>query len=142
MPRSEIIYMYGQVVCWQRCWFKITVLKCGFIFTKEALGSQEGRSCKCHNIQIWFKNTTKKMGGMDINDKLIHLNEVAIQSKSWGYLKKFNSCINICQVTGLLLYGIFSSKLYITQKHQQIVLKFIKNRCQWASISKKRAKLH
>ena len=67
------------------------------------------------------------MGGMDINDKLIHLNEVAIQSKSWGYLKKFNSCINICQVTGLLLYGIFSSKLYITQKHQQIVLKFIKN---------------
>ena len=43
-----------------------------------------------------IKEYNEKMGGIYLNDKLIYLNEVAIQSKNWRFLKKFNSCINIC----------------------------------------------
>ena len=89
-----------------------------------------------------IKEHNEKMGGIYFNDKLIYLNQVAIQSKNRRSLKKFNSYINICKVTGLLLYRIFSSKLHVTQKHQQIILKFKKERCQWVIISRKRAKLH
>ena len=70
------------------------------------------------------KKYNSGMGGVDLNDMLISLYRVDIQTRNRCYLKIVTHCVNICNVNAWSLYKIFSDQLYIPKKEQCSLLNF------------------
>ena len=72
------------------------------------------------------KEYNRSMGGVDINDMLISLYRVDIQTRKRWYLKIITHCVNICNVNTWLLYKRFSDQLDVPKKEQRGLLDFTK----------------
>ena len=70
------------------------------------------------------KKYNSGMGGVDLNDMLISLYRVDIQTRNRCYLKIITHCVNICNVNAWSLYKIFSDQLDIPKKEQCSLLDF------------------
>ena len=70
------------------------------------------------------KKYNSGMGGVDLNDMLISLCRVDIQTRNRWYLKIVTHCVNICNANAWSLYKIFSDQLDIPKKEQYSLLHF------------------
>ena len=66
------------------------------------------------------------MGGVDVNDMLISLYHVDIQTRKGWYLKIIAHLVNICNVNGWLLYRGYSEQLRFPKKNQHNLLQSMK----------------
>ena len=73
-----------------------------------------------------IKEYNKSMGGLDLNDMLISLYRVDIQTRKRWYLKIITHCVNICNVNAWLLYKRFSDQLNVPKKEQRSFIYFTK----------------
>ena len=72
------------------------------------------------------KEYDRSMGGVELNDMLIFLYRVDIQTRKRWYLKIIIHCVNICNVYAWLLYKRFSDQLDVPEKEQGSLLDFTK----------------
>ena len=72
------------------------------------------------------KEYNRSMGGVELNDMLISLDRVDIQTRKWWYLKMITHCVNICNINAWLLYKRFSDQLDVPKKEQRSLLDFTK----------------
>ena len=72
------------------------------------------------------KEYNESMGGVDLNDMLISLYRVDIQTRKRWYLKIVTHLVTICNVNGWLLYRRYSEQLRVPKKNQHNLLQFMK----------------
>ena len=82
-----------------------------------------------HCIVIYLdmvKEYNRSMGSVDLNDMLISLYRVDVQTRKRWYLKIITHCLNIWNVNAWLLYKRFSDQLDVPKKEQRSLLDFRK----------------
>ena len=73
-----------------------------------------------------IKEYNESMGGVDLNDMLISLCRVDIQTRKRWYLKIITHLVNICNVNSWLLYRKYTEQLRLPKTNQHNLLLFMK----------------
>ena len=90
---------------------------------KQRWYAKKNKYCKIKYPDT-LKDYNQSMGGVDLNDMLISLYRVDIQSRKRWYLKIITHLLNICNVNGWLLYRRNSDQLDIPKAMQLTLLQF------------------
>ena len=93
--------------------------------TKQRWHAKKKEHCNV-NYPDMVKEYNRSMGGVDLNDMLISLDRVDIQTRKWWYLKMITHCVNICNINAWLLYKKFSDQLDVPKNEQRSLLDFTK----------------
>ena len=78
--------------------------------TKRSWDSKKKYHCNVAYLDM-VKEYNERMGGVDLNDMLISLHRVDIQTRKRWYLKIITHLVNICNVNGWLIYRRYSEQL-------------------------------
>ena len=117
-----------RVVKW--CDNKGVILGSSFSTVKASSTKRRWDSKKKDHCNVAYPDMVKEynesMGGVDLNDMLISLYRLNIQTRKRWYLKIITHLVNICNVIGWLLYRRRSEQLRVPKKNKHKLLQFMK----------------